>query len=144
MHLHKTHLENEQIQARKKMLPEWAAIWEDWEEKLPVSEEQIFSETYLYKKFPPAVQKTYPINSLSEKIVSDCKALGYKYTPKELFLDETFTPSKEFPCRFHTCYDSHSFETEGIQTSGVDITISWCDEDKKVTWILGRVGLWMN
>lgn len=142
MFLHSMQVEKERIQSRKKMLPEWAAIWEEWEEKL--SEEKSLSETELYKKFPTSVEQTYPINSSSEKIVSDCKALEYKYTPKELFLNETFTPSKEYPCRIHSCYDRHSFEYKGIQTGGIDISIFWCDEDKKVTWIRGRVGMWLN
>ncbi|HYD18175.1 MAG TPA: hypothetical protein VEF76_06830 [Patescibacteria group bacterium] len=134
---HKIHLEKEKIQARRQMLPKWAALFEEWEEKGADTGWDGIAENELWANFPLVVQQTYPIDSSSEKIALDCQDVGYKYVPNEL--NPKFTPTKEYPCQFSACGTSHNFGN-----SGVSISILWCDENKKITWIRGKVGQWVN
>lgn len=127
-------------------MPEWAAIWE----------RSVDLDYHPSSKNSPsislAVEKEYPIGSPSEKIFSDCKALGYDLVKKEtniIFKATTRPPfkfDKEYPCQFNVCHKYLPYYTKMTDdpTMGAVISVSWCEENGKVTWIKTSAGAQMD
>lgn len=128
-------LQGQQATLKKELTPTWAALWEARGTN-PVSDESV--NKAFARDFPLAVEKEYPIGSSPEKIISDCKALGYKFISKEM-LPSNLSFSKEYPCRSNSCSSAHSFGA-----SGEYISVLWCDENGKITWLRGKGGTWID